>query len=278
MDTAPPNHSTGFNFLHRNPRPQKPRTTGLTEIRAAYYSPFGYHYFLDLLNAAGQWIDSIKFAGGAFAVMNPEEVQKIIRLAHEWEVQVSTGGFIEYVLPQGRKAVQQYLQECKSWGFDIVELSTGFISLPIDDWCRLVGDVQQAGLKAKPEIGIQWGAGGDTATAALAGEEQQNPQQVIAQARKLLEAGACLIMVESEGITENVEEWRTEVPTALISELGAEKLMFEAADPEVFSWYVKHYGMDVNLFVDHSQLIQLECLRQGLWGKNDVWGRIQSYR
>lgn len=53
--------------------------------------------------------------------------------------------------------------------------------------------------------------------------------------------------------------------------------MFEAADPPVFQWYVKTYGPEVNLFVDHSQIMQLQCLRSGLWGTQDVWGRIQSY-
>ena len=42
--------------------------------------------------------------------------------------------------------------------------------------------------------------------------------------------------------------------------------MFEAADPDVFAWYVKNYGPEVNLFVDHSQIVQLECLRSGIWG------------
>lgn len=43
--------------------------------------------------------------------------------------------------------------------------------------------------------------------------------------------------------------------------------MFEAADPNVFAWYLKQYGPEVNLFVDHSQIVQLECLRSGLWGR-----------
>jgi phosphosulfolactate synthase (CoM biosynthesis protein A) len=84
-------------------------------------------------------------------------------------------------------------------------------------------------------------------------------------------------MIESEGITENTEPWRTEVPALFMSELGAEKLMFEAADPEVFAWYVKNYGPEVNLFVDHSQIVQLECLRAGLWGNKSLWGRVGSY-
>ena len=52
----------------------------------------------------------------------------------------------------------------------------------------------------------------------------------------------------------------------IINSLGLEKLMFEAADPEVFSWYIKNYGPEVNLFIDHSQIIQLEILRRGIWG------------
>jgi phosphosulfolactate synthase (CoM biosynthesis protein A) len=32
-------------------------------------------------------------------------------------------------------------------GFDVVELSTGFISLPLRDWLNLVDDVRDAGLK-----------------------------------------------------------------------------------------------------------------------------------
>jgi phosphosulfolactate synthase (CoM biosynthesis protein A) len=54
--------------------------------------------------------------------------------------------------------------------------------------------------------------------------------------------------------------------------------MFEAADPAVFSWYVKTYGPEVNLFVDHSQIVQLECLRAGVWGPMDLWGRVLTYK
>jgi phosphosulfolactate synthase (CoM biosynthesis protein A) len=33
-------------------------------------------------------------------------------------------------------------------------------------------------------------------------------------------------------------------------------------------------GAEVNLFVDHSQIVQLECLRSGIWGTKSSWGRI----
>jgi phosphosulfolactate synthase (CoM biosynthesis protein A) len=85
-------------------------------------------------------------------------------------------------------------------------------------------------------------------------------------------------MIESEGITENVKTWRTDVVARIIGALGIEKVMFEAADPEVFAWYIKNYGSELNLFVDHSQIVQLECVRSGIWGTADIWGRILTYK
>ena len=99
---------------------------------------------------------------------------------------------------------------------------------------------------------------------------------MIQRGRRLLDAGAYQIMIESEGITECVRTWRTDVPARVAAELGLEKVMFEAADPAVFAWYVKTLGLDVNLFVDHSQIVQLECLRSGIWGTNDLWGRVHG--
>jgi phosphosulfolactate synthase (CoM biosynthesis protein A) len=49
-----------------------------------------------------------------------------------------------------------------------------------------------------------------------------------------------------------------------MKEVGMENVMFEAANPQVFEWYIKNYGVDVNLFIDHSQTVQLECLRRGI--------------
>jgi phosphosulfolactate synthase (CoM biosynthesis protein A) len=99
---------------------------------------------------------------------------------------------------------------------------------------------------------------------------------LIAQGERVLDAGADIIMIESEGITESVNSWRTDVAAAIIDKLGLDKVMFEAADPPVFEWYVKNYGNEVNLFVDHSQIVQLEALRSGIWGTKSTWGRIQN--
>lgn len=268
----------GFAFLRMNQRQPKPRTRGVTEIRGPYYTPMGKRYLQDVLETMGSYIDSLKFAGGSFSLMPWDALREIIDLCHAHDVLVSTGGFIEYVLTQGPEAVAQYIEECKRAGFDIIELSSGFITIPTDDWLRLVEQVQRAGLKAKPEVGIQFGAGGASAAAELEAEGIRDPEWAIAQARRFLEAGAYMIMIESEGITESVKTWRTDVPARIINALGLDRVMFEAADPAVFAWYIKNYGPEVNLFVDHSQIVQLECLRAGIWGTASLWGRVLTYK
>lgn len=267
-----------FSFLRVNSRPGKPRTRGITEIRGPYYTPMGKRYLSDVLETMGAYVDTLKFAGGSFSLMPRPAVKELIDLCHSYDVKVSTGGFIEHVLTLGPEAVNAYIRECKAIGFDIIEISSGFITIPMDDWLRLVERVEKSGMKAKPEVGIQFGAGGASAAEELEAEGTRDPEWAITQAKRFIDAGASQIMIESEGITENVKTWRTDVPAKIIKALGLEVPMFEAADPEVFAWYVKNYGPEVNLFVDHSQIVQLECLRSGIWGTKSLWGRVITYK
>jgi phosphosulfolactate synthase (CoM biosynthesis protein A) len=277
-DTVPASTELAFPFLRSNDRSTKPRTRGVTEIRGPYYSVMGPRYLEDVLDTMGHHVDALKFAGGSFTLMPEDALRAILDTAHEHDVLVSTGGFIEHVLTQGPDAVDRYIDECARLGFDILEISAGFISLPPDHILRLVERVQRAGLKAKPEVGIQFGAGGATTPAELEQEGTKDVASAIAVAHRALDAGAYMIMIESEGITEEVTAWRTDVVSEIVASLGLEKVMFEAADPEVFGWYIKNYGPEVNLFVDHSQIVQLECLRRGIWGTKSLWGRVVTYR
>jgi phosphosulfolactate synthase (CoM biosynthesis protein A) len=267
-----------FSFLPLNQRETKPRRHGVTEIRGPYYAPMGKRYLSDVLETMGDYADILKFAGGSFSLMPRKAVKELIDLCHSYDVMVDTGGFIEHVLTQGSAAVNRYIEECKRLGFDIIEISSGFISVPADDLVRLTEKIRKAGLKVKAEVGIQFGAGGASAVEELEAEGTSDPEWAIMRAKRHIDAGAYMIMIESEGITESVKTWRTDVISLIIRELGLEKTMFEAAEPDVFGWYIKNYGPEVNLFVDHSQIVQLECLRSGLWGTKDVWGRVLTYK
>ena len=106
-----------FSFLRINERKPKPRKRGLTEIRGPYYSVVGRRYLEDLFETMGAYVDSLKFAGGSFALMPERAVRDIIELCHKHDVLVSTGGFIERVLAQGNDAVRRYVGECERLGF-----------------------------------------------------------------------------------------------------------------------------------------------------------------
>jgi phosphosulfolactate synthase (CoM biosynthesis protein A) len=238
----------------------------------------GKRYLQDILETMGEYVDALKFAGGSVCLMPRRVVQELIELCHAHDVLVSTGGFIERVLGQGPEAVHRNLRECRDLGFDIVEVSSGFITIPTDDLIRLVKEVHELGMRAKPEVGIQFGAGGASAAEELESEGTRDAGWAIAQARRFLDAGANHVMIESAGISESVRTWRTDIVAQIVDALGLEHVMFEAADPEVFGWYIKSYGPEVNLFVDHSQIVQLECLRSGIWGTKIVWGRVPTYK
>ncbi|GJJ11721.1 hypothetical protein Clacol_005958 [Clathrus columnatus] len=240
-DHISPTSPGGFNFIASNPLPPKPRLEsgkGITEIRGPYYNAaFGPAVLEDTLKISGAWVDGLKFAGGGFTLMPADVVKEITDVAHKHNVYVSTGGFIERILATSNdrtRDVQRYVRQCKNLGFDVVELSTGFLSLPVNDWAELVQCVRKESMKAKPELGIQWGAGGDAAIEDLEEAGTSDVGALIDTAKVLLDAGADMLMIESEGITENVNTWRTDVLSSITHGLPLDKLMFEAADPKVF--------------------------------------------
>ncbi|WP_049991669.1 phosphosulfolactate synthase [Natrinema salifodinae] len=266
-----------FDFLHVNHRPDKPREKGITEIRGPYYDPMGPRELRDILETMGWYVDIYKYSGGSFALMDRETVRELNEICHEHDVQVSTGGFVENVLVRDNDQVEAYVEEADDLGFDIVEISSGFLAIDTDDLVALTELVADRGLQPKPEINVQFGAGGASSEEELLSEVQQDPRLAIEEGRRHLDAGAYKLMVEAEGITENVTDWRTDVVYEIASELGIENCVFEAPGPEMFEWYLKNFGPNVNLFVDNSQIVELECLRSGLWGKTTSWGRVASY-
>jgi phosphosulfolactate synthase (CoM biosynthesis protein A) len=267
-----------FDFLHVNDRPDKPRDTGITEMRGPYYDPMGPRELRDILETMGHYVDIYKYSGGSFALMPEGKVRELNEICHEHDVEVSTGGFIENVLVKDNERVEEYIAEAGELGFDIVEISSGFLSIDTEDLVGLTELVSDHGLKPKPEVNVQFGAGGASSPEELEAEASIDPRKAVAEANRHLDAGAYKIMVEAEGITEEVEDWRTDAVFEIADGVGMEKCVFEAPGPEMFEWYVKIFGPNVNLFVDNSQIVELECMRSGLWGKTSSWGRITSYK
>jgi phosphosulfolactate synthase (CoM biosynthesis protein A) len=89
-----------------------------------------------------------------------------------------------------------------------------------------------------------------------------------AEVQEHQKAGTGVIMVESEGLTEDLppDKWRKDVIEKLVDMFGYETFMFEASDPPVFKWYLEKFGRDVNFFIDHSQIVEFTAWRTKLWG------------
>ena len=271
-----------FDFVKLEELPPKPRKSGIVEIRGPYYFSVNYGYVENLLNDWSEYIDGFKFAGGSQRLLAREKVKKIIKLCHDHDVYVSTGGFVERVIVQGSKAVDEYLEECKSLGFDVVEISSGLAPIPLEDKVEIVRQVKRLGMDPKPEISMATGVGGGT---HIAGYEKQielrSFEDFVDEAETHLKAGADMLMFESEGVTEDLppERWRTDVIKKVVEKFGLGKWMFEAADPVVFKWFLKNFGSDTSLFIDHSQIVEYTAWRTGLWGDREIWkGKQLSYK
>jgi len=167
--------------------------------------------------------------------------------------------------------------DCVS-SFDVIEISAGFLSVPNDDWLRLVDKVHSYGLKAKPELSIQFGAGGDTEAEDLESIGTSYPSKSSTWRSASSMRALTRMMIEGEGITENVKSWLSDVIQTILNELPMEKVMFKAAGPKVYNWYIRKFDVDINLFLDHSQIVQLSCLQEGIWGMADTFGKIVTYR
>jgi phosphosulfolactate synthase (CoM biosynthesis protein A) len=269
-----------FDFVKISEVPPKPRKTGVIEIRGPYYAPATIGYVKDLLEMWGDYIDGFKFAGGSMRLLSVDMVKSILKNCHDHEVYVSTGGFVERIIVQGTDAVDRYLEECKSLGFDIVEVSSGLAPIPLEDKVEIVKQVKKMGMIPKPEISLMIGAGAGTHIVGYK-PKLRSVDDLMEEARAHLKAGAHIMMLESEGITEDLppSKWRTDVIKKLVSEFGFESWMFESSDPPVFKWYLKNFGSNVNLFIDHSQIVEYTAWRTKLWGDPEIWkGKTLSYK
>jgi phosphosulfolactate synthase (CoM biosynthesis protein A) len=269
-----------FDFVEISEVPPKPRKTGVIEIRGPYYAPTPIGYVKNLLEMWGDYIDGFKFAGGSMRLLSVDMVKNILKVCHDYDVYVSTGGFVERIIVQGADAVDRYLEECKSLGFDIVEVSSGLAPIPLEDKVEIVKQVKKMGMIPKPEISLMIGAGAGTHIVGYK-PKLRSVDDLMNEAREHLKAGAHIMMLESEGITEDLppSKWRTDVIKKLVSEFGFESWMFESSDPPVFKWYLKNFGSNVNLFIDHSQIVEYTAWRTKLWGDPEIWkGKKLAYK
>lgn len=254
-------------------RPEKPRRYGVTEMRSPFYSfrPTN-HALQEILDSLGPFVDGLKFSGGSHSLMGKELVREITDLAHKHDIYVSTGDWAEHLLRQGPSSFKQYVEECKALGFDTIELNAGSLKLPEEALLRLVRLIKNSGLQVKPLFSVKFDtsdipASGDRAFGAYVAPVKQSSERVedvdllIRRAERCLEAGADMIMIDADDVCQRADSLSADIIAKIVGRLGLEKTMFETSNTNTSEWFVRRYGPRVNLFVDHSEVMNLERLR-----------------
>lgn len=275
-------------FFEDEDRPEKPRRYGVTEIRGPNYSLFSQNVLEDIFESMGQFVDGLKFSGGSYSLMPQSYIKKVTDMARRHDIYVCTGDWGEHWLRKGPSVVKEYIEECKCLGFDTIELDAGSLEIPEEALLRYVRMIKSGGLKVKPQFAVKFDKADlpVSENRAFGAYIMPRPRSydfvedvdlLIRRAERCLEAGADMIMIDAEDICQHAESLRSDVIAKIIGRLGVEKTMFEASDAKTSEWFVRQYGPKVNLFVDHSQVMDLECLRGSSAGKNHMSVLSSSY-
>ncbi|CAK9327364.1 unnamed protein product [Citrullus colocynthis] len=260
-------------------RPEKPRRCGVTEMRGPHYTLSSQNVIQEIFESVGQFVDGLKFSGGSHSLLPRDFMKEVTEMAHRHDIYVSTGDWAEHLLRKGPSGFKEYVEECKLLGFDTIELNVGSLEVPEETLLRYVRLIKNGGLRAKPQFAVKFNKSdipisGNRAFGAYivprprSSELVEDVDLLIRRAERCLEAGADMIMIDADDVSKHADSLRADIIAKIIGRLGLEKTMFEASNPRTSEWFINHYGPKVNLFVDHSQVMDLECLRGRNLGKN----------
>ena len=259
-----------FPYLPFIKREKRPRETGINYVRSPVLVG---RTIEDYLEAYGDMVDILKLSGKQAAQINEKSLIDFISTCKKFNVMVSIGNpVMDVALIGGRKAVDDYINKCVDLGVDIIEISSIARSIDDDDVCTLIEKVSKKGIKVLNEIGVAFAH-------SEVNEEAIFVQRLINQSKKFLNAGSWKILLESEGLTENMnkENYRWNIIDKIISPLKLSQFMVEADDQDVFCKYIEIYGPNINMMIDYSRLLKMEDARIGYGPSQFLWGKVVKY-
>lgn len=249
-----------FSFVRMAPRPDRPRSRGLTIVADR---GMGINQVSDLIDSAGDHIDIFKLGMGTYRLQRRDFILRKIELLKKAGIRVFLAGDVtEAAFMQGISG--RFYEEAKALGADAVEVSSAQISMSLHDKCSLIEMARDAGLLVVAEAG-QKGAEDWAKSAAF----------ILRQIEAYRSAGAWKVLVQADGISEDVETSRWDIILSIAARFDIEDLIFQAKDTAAQKWYVSTLGNSVNLDVDDHQVIELELYRRGIRGRH-LFGLVGS--
>jgi phosphosulfolactate synthase len=242
-----------FKLTNIPDRMQKPRTSGLTMVMDKGLSVAEAQNFLSV---AHPHMDIVKLGfGTSFVTPNLKEK---IEVYTSFGVPVYFGGtlFEAFLI---RNQFEDYIAVCKEFGITYMEVSDGSITIPHSEKCGYIEKLTQYGTVLS-EVGSK-----DAAHIIP-------PYKWIELMRAELNAGSTYVIAEAReagnvGIYRGTGEVREGLVQEILTQIPAEKIIWEAPQKSQQLYFIELIGCNANLGnIAPSEVLPLETMRIGLRG------------
>ena len=236
-----------FSALRLPARPAKPRDTGLTLVADKGLGP---HAVEDLLALGADSVDWVKVASATARLYRPDALAAKTARYREAGVEVLLAGD-DLELAVVRGVVDEVYAQAAELGFTAVEVASAQTVLSSRDKAELVRRAAAHGLLAFGEVGRKGGG------------VRPDAGQLARQAEALLEAGAARVVLQGEGLLEDVDELAADVLHAFAAKVDLERTVVQAKQARAQVWLVETFGPHVSVDVDVDSVLTMELLRRG---------------
>lgn len=234
-------------------RTQKPRSNGLTMVMD---KGMGLDDVKNFLEVAAPYVDIVKFGFGTAFVTN--HLRKKIEIYQSYGVPVYFGGtlFEAFLI---RNQFEDYLNTVKDFGLNHVEVSDGSIIIPHSEKCGYIE-------KLAKHVTVLSEVGSKDATHIMP------PYKWIELMKSELEAGSEYVIAEAReagnvGIYRGTGEVREGLVQEILTQIPAEKIIWEAPQKAQQVYFLELLGANVNLGnLAPAEVLPLESMRYGLRG------------
>ena len=252
-------------FPYEAPAPVRPRSTGITHVLDRLHG-------LDLeeLRPLAPYVDIVKIGWGLPLLLARERLRQRIADYHELGLEVSTGGtLLEHAVTRDHELAM--MDEARSLGFDLIEISDGIIELSPSQIERLEKEVRRRSLDCLIEVGKKNPQNQLSLRETLDRTRHAlglKPRKVILESR---ESGRGVGIYDGEGAIK--WDW----VRSITSEFPREELLFEAPLESQQIQLLRELGAETNLGnVALASVAPLATQRLGLRG--DTFGSLRSSR
>lgn len=242
-----------YHIPHLPFRQSKPRTQGLTMVMDKGLS---VQEAEQLISVSGHLIDFIKLGFGTSLITN--QLEDKIRIYQRAGIRVYFGGtlFEAFLV---RDVIEEYIQVCRKFSIDHVEVSDGSMTIPHELKLNIISDFAKY-FTVLSEVGSK------QADVVLSDDEW------VRQMNLEMKAGSSWVIAEAReggnvGIYDQSGKPKTDLIELIRSKTDETRIMWEAPNKAQQVWFIKQFGTNVNLGnIAPNEVISLETLRLGLRG------------